>query len=846
MAVIETWFDQELKEPVKVHHLNGNVFSMDNGGNLIGINVFDEGQPATLGGTVSANIIRADGATVTASGTLSGNKCSVTLPQSAYAVPGLMAVIIKLTNSGTVTTVGAVSAVCYRSSTDTAVDPGTIIPSVETLISEIETAVASIPADYSTLWASTVPTFSTSKNYEIGEKVSYDGKAYQFITYHAAGSWNADHVRQISVGEELYRTQSEINASGVIVTPFWARGSLNSSGAETTSTTRLRSEYIELKDNLWIEVKEGFQYEIDYYDLSEGTSFLGLDGWLDGFNYAFKPDATHVRILLKHAAGGTITLDKCNNIAIGYGITNLDMNRAESHRYIYRASGATTGQIRPDVESAKIRVVPIEPGHIYNVFVHGGNRRLFGLSNNPDPVIGEEIPFAETFTSDLTADKVFRFTNGDYRFLYAYYQYGEYSGDLFEIEVQDISRLNLNEVNVYKGWGFVSSTGAVHRAADEEMCVIPLQTNTDYTLFITGGNRRRVGLSNDPYPIESNLTSILLNTSSSADTRFGFNSGSYAYCYVYYYTNSASQTKPGNVVLELGGNEKNTISESFTASAITLPPTVIPNTGDAVSVMSYNLFRYQVDTGSLSGMPDSKVLAFRKFLGHYNPDFICGQECGRYIDTSETKECTEFLFYPNYPYVYNSSSWSNANIVASKIQAGTSGRVKYTDGGSSGISVEYATFTIGSKTLLVCSSHITWKIDGQTADSTDSIARRLSNYTELFKWVNGLVTMPKLSDSSAVTVPTHSHCIIGMDANSLTASDKSSLISLAGTYGMKLGNGGRLGWFLSSDIGTDEAESLDNIVVSDNIFINNIEALSSEYANLYSDHVPLLANLTLT
>lgn len=151
MAVIETWVNQELTTPVKVKYLDGNVFSQDNGGNLIGVNVFKNGEPASLSGSVSASVVRADGATVAVSGILSGNKCSVTLPQTCYAVPGVLSVVIKLTDSGSVTTVGAVVSNVYRSSTDAVVDPGTIIPDISLLIQTIEEAVESIPSDYSVL-----------------------------------------------------------------------------------------------------------------------------------------------------------------------------------------------------------------------------------------------------------------------------------------------------------------------------------------------------------------------------------------------------------------------------------------------------------------------------------------------------------------------------------------------------------------------------------------------------------------------------------------------------------------------------------------------------------------------
>ena len=151
MAVIETWLKTDLKSIVRVNAIHGNVFSQDNMANLIGVELLDGGEPATVTGSVSANVLRANGTTVAVAGTLSGNKASVTLPQAAYAVPGMLAIVIKLTDSSTVTTIGAIQAVVYRSSTDTIVDPGTIIPSISTLIAAIDAAVDSIPPDYSAL-----------------------------------------------------------------------------------------------------------------------------------------------------------------------------------------------------------------------------------------------------------------------------------------------------------------------------------------------------------------------------------------------------------------------------------------------------------------------------------------------------------------------------------------------------------------------------------------------------------------------------------------------------------------------------------------------------------------------
>ena len=142
MAQFETWLQSDLQRPLTVQTLTGVVFSADSQANVLGVEVLDGGAPAALSGTVMGYIIRADGATVSVAGALAGSRASIVLPQSAYAVTGPLDIVIKLTqgsgSSPTVTTLGACRAYVQRSTTDTIVDPGHIIPSLEELLALIE------------------------------------------------------------------------------------------------------------------------------------------------------------------------------------------------------------------------------------------------------------------------------------------------------------------------------------------------------------------------------------------------------------------------------------------------------------------------------------------------------------------------------------------------------------------------------------------------------------------------------------------------------------------------------------------------------------------------------------
>ena len=120
--------------------------------NRFGVRVFREKTPVQLVGTCSGYFIRADGATVPlTNGVITGNVAYVTLTENCYAVEGVFALAIKITNGSEKVTLRIVDGIVSRTSTDAAVDPGTIIPSVEALIEAIDEAVASIPLDYSEL-----------------------------------------------------------------------------------------------------------------------------------------------------------------------------------------------------------------------------------------------------------------------------------------------------------------------------------------------------------------------------------------------------------------------------------------------------------------------------------------------------------------------------------------------------------------------------------------------------------------------------------------------------------------------------------------------------------------------
>ena len=131
---IRTVLKSDLTKPVKVKNLDGNLFSQDNGANVIYVEVTDNGEPVTLTGGIQGYVVRGDGYTVTVTGSVENGKAKVVLNEACYRVLGAISIVVK---AGT-TTIGACQGYVYRSSTDSIVDPENIVPSLSELLAQID------------------------------------------------------------------------------------------------------------------------------------------------------------------------------------------------------------------------------------------------------------------------------------------------------------------------------------------------------------------------------------------------------------------------------------------------------------------------------------------------------------------------------------------------------------------------------------------------------------------------------------------------------------------------------------------------------------------------------------
>ena len=418
MAVmIESWVKNDLKRALQVQYLQGMVFSGDNDGNLVGVEMYDGGEPAALAGSVSANVIRADGTTVAVTGTLSdGYKASVVLPQACYAVPGVISIIIKLTDGETdaVTTLGAVVSSVYRSTTDTVVDPGDIIPSVQTLIAAIETAVGSIPADYSSLWTSLAPAYSTSATYAVGAYVTHNGGLYRCITAITAGeSWTSGHWTAAKLGPDLANLKSALEefedadqSTKIVSVPTFTieQGNFTTGGQKGTSTSstyskRIRTaEFIQNEKNgyMIIDIPDGWNCAIYKYLTNDASSYTGNLVYITGKNY-YQFEENYIRIMFGKVVSQTITPeDFPEDYTVVTCVHPTDKTLTQSNKAAdAKAVGDKIGRTE-SANSIPVNEMQFQLGKYYNNSGVLSNSITFGLSQiilvKPGDVVYSEAP----------------------------------------------------------------------------------------------------------------------------------------------------------------------------------------------------------------------------------------------------------------------------------------------------------------------------------------------------------------------------------------------------------------------------------------------------------------------
>lgn len=274
-----------------------------------------------------------------------------------------------------------------------------------------------------------------------------------------------------------------------------------------------------------------------------------------------------------------------------------------------------------------------------------------------------------------------------------------------------------------------------------------------------------------------------------------------------------------------------------------------------LKVGTYNVAKYCMETASggkftyLYNLPD-KVLNIRKFIARSDLDILCLQEAKSYFDDDQTKSAWQYLFGH-----WLLRAFSSTERICARIgDVGNNyGREEYPILDGTGYTnhryFSWAKLQLtNGKILLVISTHNrNTYIEHSDLNNPGPVANRAYEYKYLFEYIRNQFNSDDLP---------WDYCIVGGDFNTSNYDgidesgeyikvdnvDFENLKNICKHYNFSMANGGDFGWFVTHP---NLNCALDNIIVSSNIMINNVECDTELYEHLYSDHLPVVATVDL-
>ena len=117
---------------------NALMLCGDNNAHTWRVTVLDGGEAAQVAGSVTGYFVRPDGNTVAVQGSMTGNVASVVLAQACYAQEGDVKAVLRLSvSTGAKVTLAALILPVRNVLTDSIIDPGEVIPSLDELLAQI-------------------------------------------------------------------------------------------------------------------------------------------------------------------------------------------------------------------------------------------------------------------------------------------------------------------------------------------------------------------------------------------------------------------------------------------------------------------------------------------------------------------------------------------------------------------------------------------------------------------------------------------------------------------------------------------------------------------------------------
>ena len=330
----------------------------------------DDGTDASLSGVSVAGtmMLRGNGTTVTPlNGSVSGNVAQVILPAACYAVPGRFTFIMNMTKTGGYTR-GAliVEGRVERTTTGSAVDPGTPVTDYSTIIANANAAAdaataaaAQIPDVESAVAPSYSDLMEASPFVALGAYEQYcwynDQLYVNKVNISAAENWTASHWEAVDVSGELYKVNERVSDLKTAICPklynqqiignpdLFAMAGNDLFEIDTTPTEEVTLWSV--SDSTYTEVHDG----------TKGTPMIKCPKYLA---FLFHNSDERMRIYFYRYANGSYTRDD-TILSINLG-TNANLLR---------------------LSSILNRVIPAQDSsdNLYmQIAVTAGNPRIFG------------------------------------------------------------------------------------------------------------------------------------------------------------------------------------------------------------------------------------------------------------------------------------------------------------------------------------------------------------------------------------------------------------------------------------------------------------------------------------
>lgn len=248
-------------------HVNLGVLSQgDLYANRVGVKVSEENRSISLTGYCYAKVILPNGLTHRIDGVIDGNTAYCDLDEDCYAEEGAINITLVFESQNGRLSLMFADGYIKQTETDAIIDPGTIIPSVEALMEQIQKTIDDIPPDYSDL------TLAVRDNYQ----------------------------------------------SSIMVSPLFVQGGIaNGTGIDYASDYFIRTDYHPVIPGNVLHISNknaAYRYDVHQYAADKSwISVLTIQDPSAEKDYQLAPNAYYVRFALKFANNSTITPEDADN-----------------------------------------------------------------------------------------------------------------------------------------------------------------------------------------------------------------------------------------------------------------------------------------------------------------------------------------------------------------------------------------------------------------------------------------------------------------------------------------------------------------------------------------------------